>query len=135
MEIEVTHKEGHPPVTLFRIEGSITVDNYERLQQAAEDAVRDGTSNILLDLSNVGMLSSAGLRAIHYLFNLLRSDWPSESSASVQQGMRDGTFKSPHLKILNPTEQVLSALRMAGFDMFLAIYSDPQEALASFSHT
>ena len=132
MEIEVTHREGRIPVALFRVEGSITVDNYERLQQAAEDAVRDGTSNILLDLSDVSMLSSAGLRAIHYLFNLLRSEWPSESSDSVQRGMKDGTFKSPHLKILNPTEHVLSTLKMAGFDMFLEIYSDPQEALASF---
>jgi hypothetical protein len=132
MEIEVSHKEGRVPVTLFRVEESITVENYEQLQRAAEDAVRDGTSNILLDLSDVNMLSSAGLRAIHYLFNLLRSDWPGESSESIQTGLKDGTFKSPHLKILSPSEHVLSTLKMAGFDMFLAIYSDPQEALASF---
>ncbi|MFC2029443.1 STAS domain-containing protein [Chloroflexota bacterium] len=132
MKIAVAYEEGRVPVTVFQVEGSITVDNYERLQQKAESVVRDGTHCILLDLAGVSLLSSAGLRAIHYVFNLLRTDLPTESNKAVQKGMKDGTFKSPHLKIVNPRKQALSTLEMAGYDMFLDIYSDRQEALASF---
>jgi hypothetical protein len=132
MEIALEHVRGDVPVAVIAVEGSITVDNYERLQQEAEKAVRDGTSNILLDLSLASVVSSAGLRAIHHIFSLLRSDWPAESDRAVQKGMKDGTFKSPHLKILNPNEYVLSTLKTAGFDMFLEIYSDRRQALASY---
>lgn len=132
MEIAFEYVEGDIPVTVIAVEGSITVDNYERLQQEAENAIKGGTSNILLDLTRVSLLSSAGLRAIHHIFNLLRSDWPEESDGAVHKGIKDGTFKSPHLKILNPGEYVLSTLKTAGFDMFLEIYSDRQQALASY---
>jgi len=46
--------------------------------------------------------------------------------------LRDGTFKSPHLKLLNPQPAVQQALRMAGFDMFLETHANLEEAVASF---
>ena len=50
----------------------------------------------------------------------------------MKQGLRDGTFKSPHLKLVNPTRHVREVLSMAGLDMFLEIYPNLKDALASF---
>jgi hypothetical protein len=50
----------------------------------------------------------------------------------MSKGLRDGTFKSPHLKLANPSQQVLKVLTTAGIDMFLEIHSDLKQAIASF---
>jgi len=50
----------------------------------------------------------------------------------VRKGIAAGTYKSRHLKLLNPNRHVLQTLKLAGFDMFLEIHSTPQEAIDSF---
>lgn len=132
MEISVSRENGLVPVTVFHVKGEITVESYEELQRQAEDAYEGGMRNLLLDLTQVTFVSSSGLRAIHNIFDLLRSDGTKDSDETVRNGVRAGTFRSSHLKILNPSRDVLKVLRMSGFDMFLDIHADLQEALASF---
>jgi anti-anti-sigma regulatory factor len=132
VEIVVSHRNGRVPVSIFRIKGELTLESCEQLQQKAEDAHRAGMRNLVLDLTDVGFLSSSGLRVIHRVFNLLRADIPEESDETMRTGIKDGTFTSPHLKLLNPSPQVLNTLKLAGFDMFLEIHSDLQQALSSF---
>ena len=132
MEISITHEQGHVPVTVFHITGEIDVKTYEQLEQRARQEYKAGMRNLLLDLSGVTFLSSAGLRAIHGLFLLLRTDSPEESDEAMSRGLRDGTFKSSHLMLLNPRPQVLQSLGYAGFDMYLAIHHDLHKAVESF---
>ena len=132
MDIVVSNEQGRVPVTIFRIKGEISVNTYEQLQAQAEEAVKSGMRNLLLDLSEVTYISSAGFRALHHIFTLLRADSPKESDEQMYKGIRDGTFKSPHLKLLNPQPNVLETLRTAGFDMFLEIHYDHKDAIASF---
>ncbi len=132
MEITISHEQGRAPVTVFRITGDINVTTYEALQAQAHQAHAAGTRNLLLDLAEVPYISSAGIRAINNIFNLLRTSAPNESDEAIHKGLSDGTFKSPHLKLLNPTAQVAEILSMAGVDMFLEIHADRQTALASF---
>ena len=77
-------------------------------------------------------MSSAGVRAINQIFNLLRTDAPDESDAAVRQGINAGTFKSPHLKLASLNPRVSDALKAAGVDMFLEFHPDLAAALASF---
>jgi ABC-type transporter Mla MlaB component len=132
MDIVVSHEQGRVPVTVFHITGEIDADTFEQLQAKAQEAFQAGTRKLLLDLSEVTFISSFGLRALHDIFTLLRTDSPSESDAAIYQGIRDGTFKSTHLKLLNPQPEVLKALRTAGYDMYLEIHRSLKEALASF---
>jgi anti-anti-sigma factor len=132
MEIVVSSHEGRVPVTILQVTGEVVVDSYEQLQQQARDAYQAGARTILLDLSGVTFLSSSGLRAIHYIFDMLRGVASEESALAMRQGVRDGTFRSANLKLLNPNRDVLGTLKMAGFDMFLEIYTDRKEALDSF---
>lgn len=132
MDVVVSHEQGRVPVTVFCITGEIDANTFEQLQAKAQEAFQAGTRKLLLDLSEVTFISSFGLRALHDIFTLLRTDSPSEGDAAIYQGIRDGTFKSTHLKLLNPQPEVLRALRTAGYDMYLEIHRSLKEALASF---
>lgn len=130
--IDVSSIQGRVPITLFKINGDIDANTYERLQAKAEEAFSNGTRYLLLDLSSVPYISSAGIRALHSLFNLMRSGSTEESEEAVYKGVRDGTYKSPHLKLLNPSEGVSRILSMSGYDMVLEVYKDLQQAVDSF---
>ena len=132
MEIEVSQQQGRKPVTVFRIRGEINIASYQALEQKAREAQAAGMNDLILDLSDVTYVSSAGIRALDNIFKLLRTDAPAESSEAMRQGLRDGTFKSPHLKLLNPAPRVLEALSIAGVDMLLEVHQKLEEAVASF---
>jgi hypothetical protein len=130
MDITVSQGQGRVPVTIFQIKGAVT-DNQE-LEARAQAAYDGGARNLLLDLSEVPYMATAGLRALHAIFTMLRSDAPEESDEATKAGIAAGTFVSPHLKLLTPTAHVLEVLKAAGYDMFLEIHRDLKQAIASF---
>ncbi|MFO7170154.1 MAG: STAS domain-containing protein [Chloroflexota bacterium] len=130
MEITVSHEQGRVPVTVLHVAGAITSNT--ELEEAARQAYEAGARNILLDLSDVPYMATAGLRALHYIYTLLRTDSPEESDEVVGKGIRAGTYVSPHLKLLGPSARVLEALKIAGYDMFLEIHRDRAQAISSF---
>jgi anti-anti-sigma factor len=132
MEITVTQEQGRVPVTVLHVQGDVNANTADQFLEEAQQAYDDGARDMLIDLSKVSLLSSAGLRALHTIFNMLRSDSPEESDEAVRKGLTDGTFKSPHLKLLSPDKNVTQVLSMAGFDMFLEIYDNRKKAVASF---
>ena len=104
--IVASSAEGRVPITMFKVTGDIDANTYSQLQARAEEYFNSGTRYLLLDLSAVQYISSAGIR--------------------------DGTYKSPHLKLLNPSEGVRRILSMSGYDMVLEVHKDLQEAIDSF---
>ena len=116
MDIVVSQQPGRVPVTVFHIQGDINTETFGQLQTQAQQAIQSGTRCLVLDLEHVSYVTSYGIRAISQIFTWLR----------------DGTFKSPHLKLLKPSPQVLKVLSLAGVDMFLEIHTDLKQAVASF---
>ena len=130
MEISVSQAQAKVPVTVFHIKGDLSAE--EPLLSQAKEAHQSGARNILIDLSESDYMSSAGLRAIHAMFELLRSSSPQESKDSIKKGISAGTFTSPHLKLLKPNKHISDVLKTAGYDMFLEIYQDYNKAIASY---
>jgi hypothetical protein len=130
MEIVVSQEQGRVPVTVFHIKGKVTAG--EQLKTQAEQAIEAGTRNLLLDLREVPIITSSGLRDLHHIYLQLRTDAPDEHDETVKAGIRDGTYKSPHLKLLKPSKNVQQALKYAGYDMFLEIHQNLKDAIASF---
>ena len=130
MDISVSQQQGRVPVTVFHIKGPITTN--EELEKYAQDAFDNGMKNLLLDLTDVPYMATSGLRALHNIYTLLRTESASESDEAVRVGIASGTFVSPHLKLLKPAPHVLEALKVAGYDMFLEIHRDLKRAIASF---
>ena len=107
-------------VSVLRLEGDIDASTHKGLEEKASEVVVAGASNILLDLSGVNYMGSAGFRSIHAISNMLES------------GDAQGMGKSRHLKLLNPSEDVARVIKTLGFDVYLDIFSDRNEAINSF---
>ena len=129
MEIASWHETGAVPVTILQVKGDLTAN--EPLESRARAAVLDGTRDIVLDLSHVPYISSAGLRAIHVIYILLRDADPSDEETAARSIAR-GTYKSAHLKLVPPSKNGLKALSTAGYDMFLDLFDNVPAAVASY---
>jgi hypothetical protein len=53
-------------------------------------------------------------------------------SNMLGDGAAAGLSKSPYLKLLNPTDAVARVIKTLGFDVYLDIYQDRDEAINSF---
>ena len=134
MEIKVSTESGRVPVTVLHVDGNIDSSTYEQFQSTARKLIDEGARYILVDLSHAPFVSSAGLRALHSLFNELRSRNPeaSLSDEQIKRGISAGTYKSPHLKMLNLSPETRTAFEMSGFDMYIDTFTDRKSAIASF---
>ena len=134
MEIKVSTESGRVPVTVLHVDGNIDSSTYEKFQSTARKLIEEGSRYILVDLSHAPFVSSAGLRALHTLFNELRSRNPDAnlSDEQIKKGISAGTYKSPHLKLLNLSPETKSAFETSGFDMYIDTFTDMKAAIASF---
>ena len=133
MDIDVTEQQGRVPVTVIKVKGNVDASTYEAFQAVAETEFDKGARFVLLDLTEVAYISSAGFRAVSQIFKLLRSQLSTSAQAQMSQGLRDGSYKAPNLKLLDPNPRVLEALKLAGFDTFLEIYDNLEKAVGSFA--
>ena len=132
MEIVVAQEQGRVPVSVFRVSGELNVNSYEALQQRAREEYDAGMRDLVIDLTEVTYISSAGIRALSSIFRLLRGQSAQESAEAMERGLKDGSFKSPHLRLAGARRSVGEVLKMAGLDMFLEIHANVQDAVAAF---
>ena len=132
MEIKVSTEKGVRPITVIHVDGNIDSAAYNEFQSKTEGLVTAGARDILIDLTHVHFVSSAGIRAIHGLFNKLRALSPDVDDEEMRKGINDGTYKSPHLKLLNPSKEASTTFKMTGLDMYIEIFTDLKKAVASF---
>jgi anti-anti-sigma factor len=134
MQIKVSTENGRVPVTILHVDGNIDSSTYEEFKVKADGAIKNGARHILVDLSHVPFVSSAGLRALHGIFNELRSLHPDAnlSDDDLKKGISAGTYKSPHLKLLNLSKETRMAFELSGFDMYIETFTDLKTAIASF---
>ena len=137
MDIEVSVENNPIPVTVLEIHGNIDSSTYEKFQSEVDQLIADGAHHILIDLTHVPFVSSAGLRALHTIFNKLRNTDRNNnlSDQDVRRGVSAGTYKSPHLKLLNLSRETRTTFELSGFSMFIETFDNREAALASFQAT
>jgi len=134
MEIKTFTENGRVPVTVVHVDGDLDSSTYEDFQNQVDALIDADARFILIDLSHSKFISSAGLRAFNNIYNKLRALHPDTnlSDEDLKKGIQAGTYKSPHLKLLNLSDDAQKAFEMAGFDMFIETYTDMKTAVASF---
>lgn len=130
MEVTVTQHPHKESVAILTLKGDFRDE--ADLKPTMENLYQAGIRYVLMDLSGVPFMSSAGLRAVYNAFVLLKSGDSAEETERVKEGVRTGEYKSPHVKLLRPNKKVMEVLGLSGFDMFLEIYDDLDKALQSF---
>jgi anti-anti-sigma factor len=132
MELKVTTESGKIPVTVIHVDGNLDAGSYKVFQNKADELIKSGVRNILIDLSHAPYVSSAGLRAIHEIFTQLRKLNNEIGDDEMHKGISEGTYKSAHLKLLNLSPATETAFETAGFDMYIETFTDLQTAVNSF---
>ncbi len=132
MEIKISVENGKVPVTVIVATGNIDTNTFEVFMTKAQEVLDGGARHIIVDLTNVPYMSSAGLRALNTIFSQLRVLNTNMTEEEVLQAINEGVYKSPYLKILNLSPQSKVAFETAGFDMFLETYTDLKTAIGSF---
>jgi anti-anti-sigma factor len=129
LNITASHIQGEIPVMVLHLNGHLHGNTEPELLDRVRQAYEDGFKYILLDLSGVDVLTSAGLRAIHNIFNLLTP----ESDVDIIRQHGDEPYKSPYFKLVCPNPDVYYVLNIAGFLQNILIYSNMDEAVGSFA--
>ncbi len=136
MYIVATQAQGEVPVTVLQIHGELDRSNYQRVVARAREDYDAGARDLLLDLEYVPFMGSSGLVAFHSIALLMRGETPPDPEAgwgtlrSIDREREAGLQQ--HVKLLKPQSKVERVLKMAGFDRFFEIYTDQEEAIASF---
>jgi anti-anti-sigma regulatory factor len=136
MEITISQEQGRVSVSVIRIAGHLDGQTYQDLIEKAREVVKAGTTNILLDLSDLTYISSAGLVSLHTIALMTRGEEPPDpeqgwSTLKSMDTARDGGMQK-HLKLLNPRSEITNVLEMVGFSEFFEVFTDKQKAIDSF---
>ena len=114
LHITVLEQKGNEHVTVLHLKGELDGSTYKDLESRANELIAEGAKNLLMDLSGVDYMGSAGLRAFHSTSNTLKA-------------------KEGAVKLLNPSDTVARILKTLGFDQFFEVFTDLDEALGSFN--
>jgi anti-anti-sigma factor len=106
------------PVTVFHIRGWLDAQSEEQLLEAARTAYDNGARYLLIDMSDLDTLTSAGMRALQKVYQIFT---PKEDQ-----------FKVAHLKLCNAPPQIYNVLGITGFLHNIPMYESIEAALQSF---
>lgn len=105
--------ENFKRVDLITIEGRIDSSNANELEDTFKTLADDGRYRLVVDLSGIKYMSSAGLRALVAAF-------------------RECKKHSGDLRIANPSERMEEVLNLAGLDDVFGVYDDTTAAVGSY---
>jgi anti-anti-sigma regulatory factor len=136
MEITISQEQGRLAVSVIRVTGHLDGQTYQDLIAKAREVVKGGAKNILLDLSDLTYISSAGLVSLHTIALMTRGEEPPDpeqgwSTLKSMDRTRDGGLQK-NFKLLNPRPEITNVLEMVGFSEFFEVFTDKQKAVDSF---
>ena len=111
MEITQRVQDG---VTVVQPDGRIDTQAAEQLDQVLQATVAEGSTRIVVDMSTVEYISSAGLRSL----------------AAVLVRCRDA---GGDMKLAALNERVTRVFKIIGFDLLMSVTDTPEAAIAAFS--
>ena len=132
MEITTTTENIKFPITIVHVSGDIDSTTSHAFKSRIEELISDGARHILVDLSHVPFINSAGLRAIHNIFNQLRALHKDADDDILRKNMSAGIYKSPYLKVTNLSPKLKEVFELGGFDTYIEIHNDINNAINSF---
>ena len=108
------------PVTVFRISGWLDAQSEGQLLASAKEAYDAGARYLLIDMSALDTLTSAGMRALQKVYQLFTP--------------KDESPKTAHLKLCQAPPQIYNVLSITGFLQNILMYESQEAALESFGN-
>lgn len=111
--MEITHTQ-YKHCDVIKVTGRIDSSSAPHLAQAFNSILEDDRYHLVLDMSNVDFISSAGLRVL----------------ISTQKTCR--RYNRGELVLADVPTNIMAALDLAGFNILFKIYNDVVEAVGNF---
>lgn len=129
-------QEGEPPVTVMTLHGDLDASSYPQVVEKAQEAYAAGARRLVLDLTKVPFISSAGLMGLHttaLLFGgrLVEKDARGRLSYRAIHPEMDKEARQ-RVKLVNPQPRVAHVLETVGLHQFFEIHADVAAAVSSF---
>jgi len=136
MNITISKVDAPGSISILRLQGKLDGANYESLLEEARNAYEGGVRNLILDLSGLTFISSAGVASLHQVAILFRGQelprlqlgW--DAYHAIDRDRSNGTER--HVKLFSPTPEVQKVLELIGFEKLFETYTDLPSAVASF---
>lgn len=94
--------------SIVHVSGKIDASTSDDLEDCLINLLENGENKIILDLENIEYISSAGLRVLIVITKQL--------------------YDTGHFCICNLSDNVMEIIEMAGFNVFMNIYGDLDDA-------
>src|SRR3990172_3260278 len=121
MNITVETVPARVPVTVVRLAGALDGSNYRDLIARGQALFAEGARALLLDLTELTYISSAGLASLHQLalrFGGAEAPDPEEAGWRALREMSETTAPPSHVQLLNPQPRVNDVLVRSGLKPF-----------------
>ena len=118
LRISIDQAQADVPVTVFRLRGWLDAQSEDQLLEAARTSYDGGARYLLIDMSELDTLTSAGMRALQKVYQIYT---PKEDQ-----------FRIAHLKLCNAPPQIYNVLGITGFLQNIPMYESMDTALQSF---
>ena len=124
------------PVTILRLQGDVDGSNYRQVIDRVKALYEAGARHLLIDLSGVPYMSSAGLIALHSA-SLLFQKQPLPDAEYGWRAIRalgevEQVGRQPFVKLLKLQPRVAGVLGQTGMLPYFETFDDEAAALASF---
>lgn len=128
LDITSSQIQGDISATILHLKGQLDRNTDDQLLDRARQSHEDGARYLLLDLSDLEMLTSSGLHTIHTLFRL----FTPQTDLDKMHKQKDAQYKSPYFKIVCPNPQIYYVLNITGFVQNIFVFNNMEEAVKSF---
>ncbi len=118
LRISTEQAQADVPVTVFRLRGWLDAQSEDQLLEAARTTYDGGARYLLIDMSDLDTLTSAGMRALQKVYQIFTP--------------RDDPSRVAHLKLCNAPPQIYNVLGITGFLQNIPMYESTDAALQSF---
>lgn len=118
LKITPEQMQAQVPVTVFHLRGWLDAQGEEQLLETARAAYDEGARYLLIDMSDLDTLTSAGIRAIQKVYQMFTP--------------KEDRFKVAHLKLCNAPPQIYNVLGITGFLHNIPMYESRDGALETF---
>ena len=118
LKITAEQVQAAVPVTVLQVRGWLDAQSEEQLLAASRTAYEAGARYILIDMSELDTITSAGIRALQKIYQMYTP--------------KEDRLKIAHLKLCNAPPQIYNVLGITGFLHNIPMYESLQAALDSF---
>ena len=118
LTITSEHVQARVAITVFRLKGWLDAQSENQFVQAAQAAYEAGARFLVLDLSQIEAVASAGIRAVQKANRIFASE--------------GALYRVAHVRLASAPPQIVQVLGITGFLQNLPLYENVQAAIESF---